>query len=334
MKKLFTVLFAAVLSLSLTSGTFAAPGGVGGHDPAAVSVKGKKVSSSSSSFVQGNKIASPSDKRASKKPSVTISRTSIDPGESLMLNFSNVANIKTYSVENSFDFTPRIAKLGNTKGEYFAFLPVSYHATRGSYPVTVKSSELPGGKTTFTVTVSNKKFYEQWLTVDKSLADDTINSDEASKEFRRVIWPKKEEYDPAKYFDGPFIMPISGRVTTQFGSRRLVNGVPNFRHDGVDLAAAEGTPIKAAQNGKVIYSGFVKLTGNTIIIEHGMGLKSWYEHLIVRNVEEGDMVKTGDIIGKVGSTGFSTGAHLHFSASVNSVFINPYTLVETDMLKF
>lgn len=314
MKKLSAVLFAVLLSFGTMTGAAATP----------KYNKGVKVNSSGSSS---------SRSAASVKPAAAISETESVPGETLTINLTGVRDISTYSVKSGFDFPVRFSKLGNVAGEYFGFLPISYHTVAGDYSVKISSPELSGGSKSYTIKVTPKKFVEQWLTVDKSVADATINNDEASKEFRAKIWPLKELYDDTKYFDGALIMPISGRVTTQYGMIRYVNGVPNFRHDGVDLANATGTPIKAAQNGKVLWADFVTLTGNTIVIEHGMGLKTWYEHMDKTNVQAGDIVKTGDIIGEVGATGFVTGPHLHFSASINGVYINPYTLIETDLLE-
>ena len=83
----------------------------------------------------------------------------------------------------------------------------------------------------------------------------------------------------------------------------------------------------ASNSGRVLIADYMIGTGNTVIIEHGFGLKTWYYHMEELNVNTGDMVTKGDVIGKVGSTGFSTGPHLHFSASVNEVYINPITLI-------
>ena len=109
---------------------------------------------------------------------------------------------------------------------------------------------------------------------------------------------------------------------------RTVNGVPSDRHGGVDIAAARGTEIAAANSGKVLFAEYIALTGNTVCIEHGMGLKTWYYHMDSLSVSEGETVSKGQKIGEVGSTGFSTGPHLHWAASVFNVYVNPWSLVE------
>lgn len=267
----------------------------------------------------------------SSAPKASISSTSIDPGETLFITVSGVKDIKAVTVKNDFGFSVRLSADPSRENTYIGFLPVSYFTAKGSYNITVSGGGL--STATFTVAVSGKQFETQYLTVDEGLANSTINNDEASKEYREVIWPQKEKFDSKRYFDGRFILPVQGGINTQFGMVRYTNGVAGPRHDGVDLDAKLGTPVKAAQNGKVLYAGFVKLTGNTVVIEHGYGLKSWYQHMQSLSVKEGDVVKTGQVIGKVGSTGFSTGPHMHFSASINGVYINPLTLVETDLLE-
>lgn len=116
-----------------------------------------------------------------------------------------------------------------------------------------------------------------------------------------------------------FLLPVDGSLTSAFGFQRIVNGVPGERHSGIDLAAETGTPVLAANSGKVLFADFVALTGNTVCIEHGLGLKSWYYHMNSLNVTEGETVGRGQQIGSVGSTGFSTGPHLHFAISVWNV---------------
>jgi murein DD-endopeptidase MepM/ murein hydrolase activator NlpD len=115
---------------------------------------------------------------------------------------------------------------------------------------------------------------------------------------------------------------------------RYINKEESSRHSGLDLAAAKGTTVKAANNGIVRLSMLLKVTGNTVIIDHGCNVYSSYAHLDKLLVAEGDKVKKGDIIGEVGSTGFSTGPHLHWTTTIGKVYINPETLVEKDPLEF
>jgi murein DD-endopeptidase MepM/ murein hydrolase activator NlpD len=268
--------------------------------------------------------------KAAVSPSVSISTQQINPGETLAIIVAGAKSPATMKIDNDFGFVPRFSPLDEER--FIAFLPLSYFTLPGAYRISISGDDF-SEPVSFDIEVTDKAFEVQQLTVDEGTAGDTIFSDEASKEYRAKIWPLKELYDDTRYFDGRFLLPVQGPITTQFGMIRYVNGQPNPRHDGVDLSAAAGVPVQCAQNGKVLFADFVKLTGNTVVVEHGYGLKSWYFHMESLDVEAGDQVKTGDILGKVGSTGFSTGPHLHFSASINGVYINPFTLVETDLLE-
>ncbi len=129
-----------------------------------------------------------------------------------------------------------------------------------------------------------------------------------------------------QYWDGKFIRPVQSRISSTFGLRRRVNGklLTDYFHSGLDFAAATGTPVKAVQKGKVILArrGW-KLHGNTICIDHGQGVISFYIHLSKVLVKEGDIVDAGQKIGAVGSTGRANGPHLHFSIYVNKDATNP-----------
>lgn len=129
-----------------------------------------------------------------------------------------------------------------------------------------------------------------------------------------------------QYWDGKFLRPVQSRISSTFGLRRRVNGklLTDYFHSGLDFAAATGTPVKAVQRGKVILArhGW-KLHGNTICIDHGLGVISFYIHLSKVLVKEGDIVDAGQKIGAVGSTGRANGPHLHFSIYVNKDATNP-----------
>lgn len=137
------------------------------------------------------------------------------------------------------------------------------------------------------------------------------------------------QYSVYNDWDKGFILPVEGRISGQFGNQRIFNGIPKNPHTGVDIAAPEGTPVKAAGDGKVILSGKDYFyTGNMVIIDHGQGLQTIYAHLKEATVKEGDFVVKGDVIGTVGKTGRATGAHLHWGASLNNVRFKPHSLLD------
>jgi len=124
-------------------------------------------------------------------------------------------------------------------------------------------------------------------------------------------------------FRGGFIKPVNARISSGFGNRFHPILKRNRLHAGVDFAARTGTPIRAAASGTVIFSGYRGGYGNTIIIDHGGGVSSLYGHCSRLYVGAGAQVKQGDTIAAVGSTGLSTGPHLHFEIRVNGTPVNP-----------
>jgi murein DD-endopeptidase MepM/ murein hydrolase activator NlpD len=214
-------------------------------------------------------------------------------------------------------------------GVLTALLPVKFTFETGEYLVTASGG---GYSEEFLLTVVDGEFPVQDLVVDESVTSATIEDDAANAEYFQKAQPVKSISRGEILWDGAFIWPVTGEITTEFGSKRTVNGEISDQHGGMDIACDRGTPVMAANSGEVLFAENLQLTGNTVCIEHGMGLKTWYYHMDSLAVEAGDMVKKGDVIGTVGSTGFSTGPHLHFAAAVGTVYINPRLLLEREPL--
>jgi murein DD-endopeptidase MepM/ murein hydrolase activator NlpD len=134
-----------------------------------------------------------------------------------------------------------------------------------------------------------------------------------------------DELDTKLFWTDPAVWPIAdAQLMTPFGVRSYNEDTTfSSRHTGIDLSTTLNAPVMTINNGTVIYSDELTETGHTIIIDHGLGLKSWYYHLSERLVEVGDIVAKGETIAKAGMTGNSTTAHLHLNLSVNSTYINP-----------
>lgn len=127
---------------------------------------------------------------------------------------------------------------------------------------------------------------------------------------------------------GKFRMPLDANLTGHnFGKRRVLNGKPMSPHTGLDISAPAGTPIHAAQRGRVVLAENLFFSGNTVILDHGLGVYTFYGHMKSMSVAAGDEVKTGSVIGLVGATGRATGPHLHWSLVVDGARVNPLGIV-------
>ena len=208
---------------------------------------------------------------------------------------------------------------------YMAYVPVWYAQEPGDYKMAVTAGEY---SESFPISVGPAEFGEQHMTISSSTVASTTGAD-ADADYAEKVKSQFTTHDDEKYWDGLFIQPVEARVSTEFGLFRYTNGSSSARrHTGIDLAAAAGTPVPASNRGKVVFAGEVIMTGNTVIIEHGGGLKTYYLHMSEIDCEEGQIVEKGDIIGLVGSTGYSTGAHLHFEVRIGSYAVNPWRLFD------
>ena len=129
-----------------------------------------------------------------------------------------------------------------------------------------------------------------------------------------------------------FIRPVSGRISGLFGAQRIYNGTPGSYHNGMDIAAAQGQDFVAPADGVVTLAAndAFTLEGHLLMIDHGMGLNSAFLHASELLVKEGDLVRQGQVIGRVGATGRASGPHLHWGMKWNNARIDPKLLLPSN----
>ena len=205
-------------------------------------------------------------------------------------------------------------------GRFRAMLPTSPLDDPRQRSIKIDGDE---GSEILSVHVSDRSFHTQWIRL--SPGNSNLGTDH---EFSRVADFKKI-VTPDKFWNGPMVRPSSGRVSSEYGNRRYYNGVfaQDYYHRGVDYAASTGSPVVAPASGYIRLVGTVgegfELHGNTIGIDHGQGVLSIMIHLSRIDVQEGDFVEAGQVIGAIGSTGASTGPHLHWGLYVNGTAVDP-----------
>jgi hypothetical protein len=155
----------------------------------------------------------------------------------------------------------------------------------------------------------------------------------------RLLAPIYATYTPQPLWSGRWGLPspnaVPENISADFGQRRAYNDSPTFtgNHGGIDYSESTGTPVFAPASGKVLYTGTLVVRGGTVILDHGMGVLSMYYHLSQINAKVGATVKGGEVIGRVGNTGRSTGPHLHWEVRLNGVPTYPVTFQRQDLTR-
>lgn len=160
--------------------------------------------------------------------------------------------------------------------------------------------------------------------------DDTTRADQERAHLAKVIATFSEPF-PRTTDTGALHMqaPVPGRRSSSFGLRRVFNGEARSPHSGMDIAAAQGTPVLAPLPGRVIDTGNYFFAGNAVWLDHGGGLMSMMGHLSAIDTKVGDLVHTGDRLGAVGATGRATGPHLHWGVLLNRCMVDPALFLTT-----
>lgn len=191
-------------------------------------------------------------------------------------------------------------------------------------------SDGSGKVRTVSYAVNAKQYEEQRLIIKnkRKVNPAPLDMERINKENKRLKVVKSSRAE--KMIARKFIWPLKGIISSPFGLRRFYNDQPRRPHGGIDIAAETGTPIKAPADGVVIDTGDYFFNGNSVFIEHGLGLQTFYAHMSRIDVQIGDRVTAGDVIGAVGATGRVTGPHLHWSVGLNGTWVNPLLLLDTD----
>jgi murein DD-endopeptidase MepM/ murein hydrolase activator NlpD len=199
----------------------------------------------------------------------------------------------------------------------------------GAYTVSFEATSAGGSESTATtaVDVTMREFGRRVLTVDEAFVnppEPVIARIVREASELEELWTQSE---PRQLWTRSFVRPVPGRVNSAFGSRSIFNGEPRQPHGGADFLSPKGTPIHAPNSGRVLLARDLYFTGNTVVIDHGLGVFSLLAHLSVVGVQEGDLVTRGQIIGKVGATGRVTGPHLHWAVRMNGARVDPVVVL-------
>lgn len=255
----------------------------------------------------------------------------VSPGGTVFIRLFNAANKEVSFDAGDLAPAPTFIGTGDTR---YLLLAVPAAAAEGTYPLHIQAGDF---SLDLTLNVS-KRTYREDGTLDPSRLGLTPDQYyEIFSQFCKELPTLAGASSQVPLWSGNgFISPLGADSTfslsTHFHETMTLTGSTHaYRHDAVDLLSSSADPdILASSDGVVVFAGETEYGGNTVIIDHGLGLRTVYCHLSQIDVLAGDGVKTGNTIGKMGKTGKVTGRHLHFAAMVGDVFIDPLLLFETD----
>lgn len=251
---------------------------------------------------------------------------SLQPGEVVLLRViadTPIEEIRASALNRHFSFFET-----GDPGVRETLIGLDLNVKPGSYPVQITGR---CGDETFKASdvlkVVAKEFPVRHITVDKKFANPPASVMDRITREQKLVSSIFQGITVARYWRAPFHRPVPGVALSSFGKRSIVNGQPRSPHSGTDFRAAGGTPVESPNDGKVVLAQNLYFSGNTVIIDHGMGLYSYLCHLSAFKVKAGQEVHKGSVIGLVGATGRVTGPHLHWTTRLLGARVDPLSLM-------
>lgn len=204
-------------------------------------------------------------------------------------------------------------------------------AAPGEHALFIERDFGPGGMQTETrqVVIDARQFPTTELTVEPGYVELSPENQQRAARESREIDAIYAGLSPERLWSEPFQVPVPGTTGGRnFGHRRVFNGQPRNPHSGADLRAATGTPIQAANRGRVVLAKNLFFSGNAVFLDHGQGVYSVYLHLSEILVEPGEVLERGDVLGLAGATGRVTGPHLHWGVRILDARVDPFSLLD------
>jgi murein DD-endopeptidase MepM/ murein hydrolase activator NlpD len=210
-----------------------------------------------------------------------------------------------------------------------ALLGIDLERAPGDYELTLSAKNGDDAVTcAAAVSVSLGRFRIERLKVAEKFVEVNPQDEERAAAESKRLHEIYATVTPERLWRGNFRLPLDGvRKGGNFGTRRILNGEPRSPHTGVDFPAPMGTPVHAAQSGRVVLAEPLFFSGNTVLLDHGLGVYTFYGHLETIDVHVGDLVAPGALLGKVGATGRVTGPHLHWGLVVDGARVNATQIV-------
>lgn len=263
--------------------------------------------------------------RGASAVDIQVAARSVRPGELVVLTITPDAGAASVAVRA---FERRVPAYTLRAGVWQALVGIDLDRKPGTYTVTV---EVRSGADTFRreemLVVRPRTFATRTLRVDPEFVNPPealLARIESEAVFVRDL---TERSAPERLWRAPFVRPVPDPANSRFGTRSVFNGEVRRPHGGADFLSAAGTPVRAPNAGRVAAARDLFFTGNTVIVDHGLGVVSLLAHLSAMDVKEGQTVAAGQVVGRVGATGRVTGPHLHWGVTVAGARVDPLSVL-------
>ena len=254
---------------------------------------------------------------------VSIDARAVAPGEVVALSVDTDSPVTSVHVRAFGHDWPGYRESATT---WKTLIGIDLDTPAGAHVVTITADA--GTQTTrYPLNVKARAFPTRRLTVDEAFVNPPAAEQERIAREAKELAALWDASTDSRLWTGAFVRPVPQAANSAFGSRSILNGSPRSPHGGADFASPAGTPIKAPNAGRVVLAKSLYYTGNTVVIDHGLGLFSLFAHLSATDVSTGEMVATGQRVGLVGSTGRVTGPHLHWAIRLNGARVDPLSLL-------
>jgi murein DD-endopeptidase MepM/ murein hydrolase activator NlpD len=193
----------------------------------------------------------------------------------------------------------------------------------GRQPIAIEATSANGTRSSARRDITVARVAFPTRRIDFAPAQEALLTPDKVALERRLVREALRVLSSFQLWQDPFVLPIEGSSGSGYGVLSIYQGVVRGFHGGIDIPVPAGTPVRAAAAGIIRLAGPLPLSGNAVMIDHGLGVVTSYLHLSAIEVHVSQRVKRGDVVGRVGSTGLATGPHLHWGVSVNGVHVDP-----------
>jgi len=252
---------------------------------------------------------------------IDTSSRSLTPGELVVVTIKVEGTASSVHVNA---FRRVIPAFQAEEGVWRALVGIDLDQRPGNYLVAVEAHVGPAVlRRSRALVVASRTFPTRTLRVNPAFVNPSpaeLTRIRADQAFLADVYARSS---PERLWSVPFVRPVPGEANSSFGTRSVFNGEPRSPHGGTDFLSPAGTPIRSPNAGRVVCARDLYFTGNTVIIDHGLGMFSMLAHLSRIDVKEGETVTTSQVVGLVGATGRVTGPHLHWALSANGARVDP-----------